>query len=132
MPPLTSQEPGNVDDKPCRAHGEIMESIGYIRGRIDEIADRSSRMESRLDYAVVRPASAGHPSVISVSSGHSSAPLPKEDKNDSSGSGGRTLLGAIVALLFAVAALLGTLHFTVQQGTKPAPVTIALPAHANP
>lgn len=116
-------------DRPCPAHGDVMSELGYIRGRIDEIADRSSRMEHRLDYNLSRSAQSNAGPNISVSSGSAFAPTPTRQE-EPGGSGGRTLLGAIVALLFAVAALLGTLHFTVQQGTKPATVVSA--PHANP
>lgn len=102
MPPIndTKETPEMDGEKSCRAHGDIMESIGYIRGRIDEIADRSSRMEIRLDYAIQqRPGSSSAP-IVSVSSGTTTSGGANDGKSSN-------LLAAIVALIFAVAALLG-------------------------
>jgi len=121
MPPAEEQSQ-NMGDKPCQAHGEIMESIGYIRGRIDEIADRTSRMEMRIDYSV-RPPSGGN--VVSVSSGvpaHAPGPLPSPRHADD----GPRLLTALIALIMAVAALLGTLQHFQRQTPAATPNVVAV------
>lgn len=104
-------------DGPCPAHDDVMDGIGYIRGKVDMIADRLDRMPHYPP-----PAPPTQPTIVIEHNQSSQQPTaPKQDEGPSAV---RQLILAIAALIVAAATLLGSLHLVhkIQDPRPPAPV----------
>lgn len=106
-------------DGPCPAHDDVMDGIGYIRGKVDAIAERLDRMPH------YPPPSAPSQPTIMIEHNQSSQQQPAAKPAEESPAL-RQLLYAISALIIAAATLLGSLHMA--GGAAPAQTHVEQPA----